>query len=205
MIDLPRLIACGVGPTAARAFEPHLTIACAQFGIVTLMQQAGFIAQAMHESANFTHLEESLYYSTPQNITRAFDRLKQLDLNELAKLCRNPRALAIAAYSYRNGNGPPESQDGWTYRGAGLFQLTGRSNFEAAGNALSRPYGQQPGLLRVPGLDAAMSAAWFWSVKGCNAMMTNGQFDETTHIINGGMNGAADRRALYSTCLEVFR
>ena len=204
MIDTQRLIACGVNPTAARAFAPHLAETCAQFKIITKMQQAGFVAQAMHESGNLTQLEESLYYSTPLRITNAFKRLKSLTPKELAKLCRTPRALAAAAYSNRNGNGGPDTSDGWDYRGSGLLQLTGRSNFEDCGKALGRPFVEQPGLVRVPGRDAALSAGWFWETKRCNTLMITGQFDDTTRVINGGNNGEKERRALYNACLKVL-
>lgn len=205
MIDLPRLIACGIEPSTARIFEGALSVACVQFGIATLEQQAGFLAQAMHESRNLTRLEESLWYSTPENIKRAFKRLRVLDLNELTKLCKNPKGLALAAYSNVNGNGGPETGHGWTYRGAGPFQLTGLGNFKACGDALGRPFVQHPEFLRVPGLDAALSAAWFFASKGCNAMMASGRIDECSVRINGGDNGLKERRALYGACLEALR
>lgn len=205
MIDLPRLIACGIGPSTARAFAEPLAIACVQFGIASVEQQACFIAQAMHESRDFTHLEESLWYRTPETIKSAFKRLRVLSQAELLALCRNPKGLALAAYSNLNGNGPASSGDGWTYRGAGPFQLTGLANFIACGNALDRPFAQHPELLRVPGLDAALSAAWFFNSKGCNELMAAGQFDACTKKINGGTNGQKERRALFSVCLEALR
>jgi len=205
MIDLQRLIACGIGASAARAFEAPLVNACIEFGILTLPQQAGFIAQAMHESTNLTHLEESLWYSTPQNISRAFDRLSHLDLNELTKLCKNPKGLALAAYSSRNGNGGPETGDGWTYRGGGPFQITFKSNYEGCGKRLGLDLVAHPELIRVPGDTAARSAAWFWTSTGCNAKMADGDFDWTTKRINGGVNGAKERRSNYGTCLEALR
>lgn len=205
MIDLPRLIACGIGPSTARAFADPLAAACARFGIDSVPQQAGFIAQAMHESRDFTHLEESLWYRTPDTIRNAFKRLRILSEAELLALCRNPKGLALAAYSNLNGNGPASSGHGWTFRGAGPFQLTGLANFLACGEALGRPFAQHPELLRVPGPDAALSAAWFWHSKGCNELMAAGLFDACTKKINGGTNGAKERRALLSVCLEALR
>ena len=130
MIDLPRLIACGIGPSTARVFEAPLSIACVQFGIASVEQQAGFIAQVMHESRDFTHLEESLSYRSVETIRAAFKRLRTLPAAELQTLVRNPKGLAKAAYSNINGNGGPETTDSWEFRGSGPVQLTGRGNFQ---------------------------------------------------------------------------
>lgn len=207
MISLPQLIACGIGPSIARAFEGPLQIAVVQFGIATLEQQAGFIAQCMHESTGFAHLEESLWYSSPANITRAFERLRDKPYAALLSLCRNPEALATAAYSSLDGNGDTTTTDGWDFRGGGPFGLTGRANYRACGLALGRPFETQPALVRVPGNDAALSAAWFWVTKGCNQMMLAGDFNATGVRINGANppNGASERRELYTACLTGLR
>ena len=176
----------------------RLASALAQRGI-------GLGAKIKATEANLTRLEESLWYSSPDNIRRAFKRLRVLDLNELTKLTKNPKGLALAAYSNLNGNGPAATNDGWTFRGAGPFQLTGRANFKACGEALARPFEQHPEFIRTPGLDAALSAAWFFTSKGCNAMMASGKIDECSIRINGGTNGLGERRALYGACLEALR
>ena len=205
MIDLQRLIACGVSPSIARVIWADLAFACNQFEINSVTQQAAFIAQAMHESRGFSHLEESLWYTTPQRITQAFARLRASDHNVLLALCRNPKGLARAAYSRINGNGGLETEDGWTYRGGGPFQLTGRGNYKACGQALDRPFETQPELIRRTGQDAALSAAWFWHSRGCNTIMATDSFDSVTKMINGGMSGAAERRNLYIACTAAFR
>lgn len=207
MITLPRLIACGISPAVARVWADPLAIASVQFGIATVPQQAGWLAQMMHESAKLTHLEESLYYSKATNIARAFKRLRSLPLAELDKLTRNPKGLAAAAYSNVNGNGGPETTDGWDMRGGGPFQLTGRANYRECGEALGRPFEAQPELVRVPGLDGALSAAWFWTTKGCNQAILTGNIDQVGAIINGANppNGASERREFYSDCLTAMR
>lgn len=205
MIDLPRLIACGVAPNIARAFVGPLRDACAKFNIASLEQQAGFLAQAMHESTLLAKLEESLWYSTPQNILRSFQRLQSLAITDLRSLVKNPKGLALAAYSGINGNGPAATMDGWVFRGSGPFQLTGRGNFQEFEDATGVPAVATPDLLRTPGDAAALSAGWFWAAHHCNDMMAHGDFDGCTRALNGPrMLGAMERRELYSQCKDVL-
>lgn len=202
MITTQSLIAAGVQPTQAKQFAPHIEAACQRFEIKTLSQRAAFIAQAMHESSNFTRLEESTYYSTPERIHATFARLRTVPLATLgAKYIKNPQALANLAYANINGNGDESSGDGWRYRGRGLFQLTGRANYMAAGDAAGRPYKEQPELVAQP-LDAAMTAGWFWSTSRLNSILDRGGVDQVSKRVNGGFNGMIERRELYRRVLE---
>ena len=202
MITVQSLIAAGVQPTQAKQFAPHIEAACVRFEIKTLSQRAAFIAQAMHESANFTRLEESTYYSSPERIHATFKRLRDVPLATLAaRYIKNPQALANLAYANTNGNGDESSGDGWRYRGRGLFQLTGRANYMAAGDAAGRDYKHQPELVAQP-LDAAMTAGWFWSTARLNSILDRGGVDQVSKRINGGFNGATERRELYRRVLE---
>ena len=68
-----------------------------------------------------------------------------------------PEKLANLGYANRLGNGAPESGDGGCYRGPGLIQLKGRSNYAAAAKASGIAAVDNPDLLMQPA--AAMSAA----------------------------------------------
>jgi putative chitinase len=204
MIDVAKLIACGVGPKQAKVFAPHLVAACERFEIRAVSTVAAFIAQAMHESTNFTRLEEGLYYSTPENIHRAFARLRGVPLGVLAAgYTKKPQALANLAYANVNGNGDESSGDGWKFRGRGCFQITGRANYLAAAAASGRPYKDQPELVAQP-LDAAMTAGWFWSSARLNSIMERGGIDAVSKRINGGTNGLVERREIYQRCVKAL-
>lgn len=192
MIALAQLIAAGVAPTSARLFLDPLNAAFERFEITTPERMAGFLAQAMHESMDFTHLEENLYYTRPERITQIFRAVP--DVAAAVPLTRNPRALANRVYANRLGNGDEASGDGWKYRGRGLFQLTGKENYLNAMLALDRDYLENPDLVALPD-DAALTAAWYWHINGLNELADQKLIDAITKRVNGpAMLGARERR-----------
>ena len=202
MID--RLIEAGIHPTQAKAFGDPLKAAMKLNAIDTEARQAAFIAQCMVESQKFTRLEENLFYTTPARINLIFSAVKTDE--EAVKYTRNPKALANKVYAGRNGNGDEASGDGWTYRGRGLFQLTGRRNYKSAseGVGLGDVYLWRPELVALPS-DACLTAAWYWRSTGCNEAIDAGMFDATTRLINGpAMLHKHERAAAFAQTLAVF-
>ena len=114
----------------------------------------------------------------------------------------NEEKLANLVYAKRLGNGDSNSGDGYKFRGRGIIQITGRSNYADAGKALGLNLINQPDLL-LQKPNAAMSAAWFWSSRGLNALAVDHtddndleDFTEITKRINGGSVGLSERLAL---------
>lgn len=99
-----------------------------------------------------------------------------------------------AAYEGRADLGNDEPGDGMRYKGRGLIQLTGRSNYQKYGDILGLDLLANPELLEEP-TNAARSAGCFWSTNGCNEIADMGDFIHITRKINGGTNGLADRQA----------
>lgn len=162
----------------ARLFAPALNAAMDRYLIVGPKRVAAFIAQVGHESGQLCYVRE---------------------LGNDAYLAKyDTGRLAL-----RLGNTPEADGDGLKYRGRGLIQITGRANYQACGEALGLDLLNAPELLEQPQW-AAHSAAWFWSINGLNALADAGHFDKITQRINGGQNGAADRRALYALALKVL-
>lgn len=198
-----------VFPTAGEALGPMvmpLNAAMRSYQIDTPARVAAFVAQVGFESAHFTHLVEVLAHSAEHLAVLWPNRFSGADgkPNALAlALGGKPEAIANSVYANRLGNGPPESGDGWRFRGRGLVQLTGRSNYQQAGAALGIDLQAEPELLQEPGY-ACLSAAWFWSVHGLNALADVGDFKSITLRINGGLNGYATRAALWNTAREAF-
>ncbi|RVD80048.1 glycoside hydrolase family 19 protein [Pseudomonas koreensis] len=93
--------------------------------------------------------------------------------------------------------------DGRKYCGRGLIQITGRANYTKCGEALGLNLITHPELLELP-QHAAMSAAWFWKQNGLNDLADQDQFNTITRRINGGLNGLADRMALWEKARAVL-
>jgi hypothetical protein len=78
----------------------------------------------------------------------------------IAAARKDPRKLANLAYDAMLGN--RGGDDGWLYRGGGLIQLTGRTNYAQCGDDIDVDLEAMPDLIERP--DVAVKAAlWFWT------------------------------------------
>jgi len=111
-----------------------------------------------------------------------------------------------AAYEGRKDLGNVQQGDGVKFKGHGLIQITGRANHAKCSLAL---FGSELVLLANPRRlcevsGACRSAAWFWQSRGLNELADDGQFEKITRRINGGLNGQAERLALWEKVKEVL-
>ncbi len=108
-----------------------------------------------------------------------------------------------AAYEGRRDLGNTQPGDGVRFKGRGPIQLTGRSNYRAAGRALGIDLEHNP--KRAADVDVGFrTAAWFWNSRGLNKYADAGNFREVTRRINGGYNGLSSREAYYRRALNVL-
>lgn len=108
---------------------------------------------------------------------------------------------AQARYEGRGDLGNTHPGDGSRFRGRGLLQTTGRYNYQKTGAALGVDLITSPELLGQPAL-AARSAGWYWQTHGLNAIADD--CAACTRKINGGMNGYAERLALFEAAKGVL-
>ena len=172
-----------------------------RFDISTPAQQASFIGQASHESGNFKTLEENLQYRA-ETLMRVWP--KRFPTLEFAKQYeKNPKKIANSVYSSRMGNRDEASGDGHRFRGRGLFQLTGHSNYFHAGKALGEDFVMNPDLVATP-MFAALTAGFFWNTHKLNQYADARDYVTMTVKINGGKIGLADRQKHIAHALEVL-
>ena len=108
-----------------------------------------------------------------------------------------------AAYEGRKDLGNIYKGDGVKFRGRGLIQLTGRSNYKRASKALGVDFVSNPQLLEQPRY-ATQVSCWWWADKGLNEIADTGDFRKVTRIVNGGYNGFSDREFWYKKALEIL-
>ena len=163
----------------------------------TPLRVAHFMAQVLHETGGLTIQFENLNYS-PERLPKVWPSRFQpkgpLDPSEYA---HNPQKLANEVYGGRMGNTGPN--DGFTYRGRGLLQLTGKESYEEATTILHKEDPAAPNFVATP--DEVISARWClaiaaseWVSKGCNALADQDKIRAITQAINGGEIGLPERR-----------
>jgi putative chitinase len=211
MIEQRQFVA--VMPAIERPSLWHGAICSAmqQFEINTIARAAAFLAQIAYESDQCREIQERLNFSAV-GLTRTWP--KRFPTLEIARPFEyHPEKLANFVYANRLGNGPAESRDGYRFRGRGLIQLAGRSNYTAASDALGVDFVTNPDALLDP-RHAAMSAAWFWKSRGLSELADdrtddadsdNEDFRQITRVINGGLNGLLDRVDFWTRAKRVLR
>ena len=174
------------------------------YEINTPQRIAAFVAQCAHESGGFVFLTENLNYRW-QSLRKIFPKYFPTDelAQEYANRPNKQEAIANRIYASRMGNGPEESGDGFRFRGRGLIQLTGRSNYTwfAASLEIS-PEEATEYLTTFEG--AAQSACWFWETNKLNQWADKGDILTLTKRINGGTIGLDDRIKHYEHALHVL-
>lgn len=180
--------------------EP-LNEAMKEFNIDTPQRQAMFLAQCAHESAHFKAVSENLYYRA-ETLLKVFPKYYK-SLNEAVAHAKKPELIANKVYSNRMGNGDAASGDGYRYRGRGIIQLTGKSNYMECSKGLNVDLLKTPEYLETA-VGACRSAAWFWDHNGLNSYADKGDIVGCTKRINGGTNGLTDRTALYKSAKSVL-
>lgn len=198
MITFRMMRAAWISDEACRVWYDALTTAADEFEINTLAREAPFLANAAHESRGLTVLLENLNYGAAR-LLELFPFTPQrpwgFTAESVNSYARMPERIANRIYANRLGNGPEASGDGWRYRGRGIFQLTGRANYEEFGTAFGRDLVARPDEALGTVLSCRI-AGRFWQTRGCNELADR-QDDRAIRIkINGGTIGLGEVKEL---------
>jgi putative chitinase len=162
---------------------------------------AAFIAQCAHESGGFLFLTENLNYKA-ESLLKVFPKYFK-DMTTAKAYEKKPEKIANRIYADRMGNGNEASGDGFKYRGRGLIQLTGKTNYTWFAASLEiTPEEAAEYTQTFEG--AAQSACWFWETNKINAFADKNDIVGMTKRINGGTIGLEDRKKHYEHALHVL-
>lgn len=167
----------------------------AKWGFATAAAQAELIAQWAHETQGFTKFVESLSYSAPR-LTEVWPA-RFPTLAAAQPFARNERALGNKVYNGRMGN-RVGTDDGFNFRGSGLDQHTGASEFARVKRRTGADVVGNPDLLRRPADAETMLEAGcsYFIDRGVLEAMKRGDTHTVTVKLNGGTTGLADRLLL---------
>ena len=180
-----------IGVPADGEFGPKTLKAAASYFKLSKERAAHFFGQCAHETGGFRVFEENLNYSEA-GLLKIFP--KYFNKDTAKKYAKNPKMIANRVYANRMGNGDESSGEGWTYRGRGALQLTGKENY----TDFSTQARLNPDLVETE--LAFESALFFFERNKLWAICDRGVNDDTilalTKRINGGVNGLAERKEL---------
>lgn len=173
--------------------------------ITTRRRLIHFFAQISHESG-FLPRSENLNYSIPRlKVVFSSKRISRADCDLYGgKKGRRANQEAIANRVYggawgRKNLGNTEPGDGYRYRGRGLIQLTGRSNYRRT----APEFEINPELVATPA-GSVKAAVDFWRSRGANPAADRDDVAGVTYIINGGYNGLEDRTTLTNKLKAIW-
>ncbi len=106
------------------------------------------------------------------------------------------------AYEGRKDLGNINIGDGIKYKGRGVIQITGKSNYEQASRDFKVDFVKNPELAaEFP--YCTLIAGWYWDKKNLNMFADNDDILTITKRINGGTNGLASRKQWLVKCKQV--
>jgi putative chitinase len=109
------------------------------------------------------------------------------------------------AYNGRKDLGNTHPGDGPKFKGAGVLQMTGRSNYAAFAKFLPDPKVME-GVDYVAAVYPFTSAGFWWQDNKMNALCDkNPTVEQVTKRVNPGLKGLADREMYYERALKAIK
>lgn len=164
----------------ATQYAPLLSAAMVEQEIVSKPRRCAFLAQLAHESVQLRYMEE---------------------------------IASGTGYEGRHDLGNTKPGDGKRYKGRGPIQLTGRANYRHFGRILELDLEGNPTLAAKPE-NGFRIAALFWKLHELNELADKLTLEDfpadyqifrrITRVINGGVNGLAERWNYYKAAIKAL-
>jgi predicted chitinase len=101
-------------------------------------------------------------------------------------------AAYFKRYEGRADLGNSQAGDGSRYHGRGIFQLTGRANYRRFGRLVGIDLDSDPERAKEPEVSLVVAFA-YWQERNINRAADADDVVAVTKLINGGLNGLAER------------
>ena len=186
-----------------------------KFGLNTDLRMAMFLAQVREEiGSEFKVVRENLNYS-PTALMKTYKAFNERLANEYGRSGNkkaNQVVIANIAYANKLGNGNADSDgdgdmdeddDGWTYRGAGCLQITGKANFAEVQKRIVAKTESEANPDTLEGFLLFGFAYWLW--RDCYRAADTGDIDKVTAIINKYTSSYDSRKEHYNKIRHLIR
>lgn len=195
-----------VMPHAPAKFLQPLNSAMKRFQINTTERVAAFLSQLAVESKELRHNHE---------LWTARKEFKLSGVKRDAHTATSQKDYFQHWYGNRKGLGNETAEDGYTYRGRGAIQITGKANYKKIGEAIGKPLETQPDLLETDlGVNMRASAYFFSKDKKLNHVADGVNAsdpksierinEKLTRRVNGGHNGQKERLEYFKKGLKAL-
>lgn len=191
---------------------------CPQYGINSADIMHEFLSNCLHESHEFTTLEEGMNYQSIA-LQKLFSR-KRISMGDTINYGRtkthaaNKVMIANTIYGGEWGRinlGNVNPMDGWIFRGGSPIQITGRGNVTRFTNYYNAKTGsnytpeQMADLLKVDIEIGIHCACWIFAIsfKLIDEAIDD-KMNEVVKKINGGYIGMPDRLKYYELCKKYI-
>ena len=185
------------------SFAQELNAAMDRYGIKDEKARASFLSNVDNETGGGRKFTENLNYKFAR-WAGINSNTKRWAKNHSEAEFKRLTAQDKANIMYANMIGNKNPNDGWTFRGRGGMQLTGRANYQAYADYSGRQdIMSNPDLIATDPRLAADSAAWYFmkrSKAGKQAMA--GNIAGARKTVNGGYIGMDNYKNLYTQYLQ---
>ena len=185
------------------SFAQELNAAMDRYGIKDEKARASFLSNVDNETGGGRKFTENLNYKFAR-WAGINSNTKRWAKNHSEAEFKRLTAQDKANIMYANMIGNKNPNDGWTFRGRGGMQLTGRANYQAYADYSGRQdIMSNPDLIATDPRLAADSAAWFFMKRSKAGQQAQaGDIAGARKTVNGGTIGMNNYMRLYGQYLQ---